>query len=1291
MDNSAGDHAKVVYAAGTSEFVFYIRYSKNFVVPVKTPFAQNAKNPQKFLGIISSFFELPHRRLYSFLFSLLLLPYIAFSQNPFPSSNLRTRTINAHLPTQVLDTLTVVPPLLAITDTSGQQKIDNQYFKIENNRLITDTARLRQACATCTALRITYRVLPYNLAAVVRRIDTAAIRKKTNTDAIEFDYAPYKPSTARPWETNGLASNGAYTRGLSLGNTQNLVFNSNLNLQLNGKLGNDVELQAALSDNSVPLQPDGTTRQLNEFDRIFIQLKRKNNALTAGDYDLLRPYGYFPNYFKRLQGAMVETRQLWPHPGTKYSDTLSIRGAAAVSKGKFARQIIKGLEGNQGPYRLQGSEGERFIIVLAGTEKVYMDGQLLRRGLQDDYVIDYNLGELTFTARRLVTKDSRLIVEFEYAVQNFLRSTLAANALWSGPRVRAYLNVYSEQDSRNSGASQDLAPEERRALALAGDNLRTAFASGIDTLADFDASRVLYRQVDTVVCGTVLPVLVYSTDPQHARYAARFTEVSAGQGNYVQSLTAANGRVFRWVAPDPVTCQPKGNFEPVVRLLAPELRQLYTAGAEMQPFKGGQIKSEVALSNRDLNRFSPLGNGDNYGAAAMLGFRQQFGFGKKNPSIAAATSGFPTVWQGQADALYEHAAQTFLPLNPYRPAEFTRDWNTENNRDTVAEDMVRGGVSLQRANWGSGRYEYNTFRRHGAYQGTRHLGRFRLQHAGFEVLAEANLLATAGTVESTRFSRPKVDISKTFLARKIGTTPPKPRLKIGFYGERERNERTLTGADTLTRTSFWYDLGRLYIQGPDASQPWQFGGFISQRNDFFPVENHFEGSTTAREINLNGAWNNTMPPQNAEKTPAPAPAVPPTTPPAAPKSAKNTQTLTWNFTYRNLSVLDAKLTTQKPQQTYLGRADYNFAAWKNALTFNTGYELGSGQSPKIEFNYLLVNPGQGQYTWVDRNRDSVLQVDEMEIAVFQDQARYMRVGITTTDYIRTNNMVLNQNLRLEPRLLWATKRSGWRRTISRFSTQTTVQINRRTLAGAAGVSPWNPFQLHIADTNLVTLQASARNVLFINRANPKWDASIAYGSQSNQVTLNTGFEQRRNTDFTLHTRLNFGQHWSTEMDAGQGQKNSDHQVFNTRDFAIRYTEAGPKVTWTANRAFRAILKINLQGSRNTLPAAEKATQTDWNMELTWNPVAKENTQGFRPATSLRSKITFANIRYTGQPNTAVAFNMLEGLQDGRNFLWSLLLDRQLSKSMQISLNYEGRKTGDNRVVHVGRAQVRALF
>jgi hypothetical protein len=1205
-------------------------------------------------------------------FLLLVAVAVAHGQ----SGSMRTRILLANKPAQVLDTLTIVTPLIAVNDADNGQSLEPRHFNVQNNTLRMDTAALRAAYPMCKHLQVTYRVLPFDLSRPVQRLDTARIRRAGSTDDIAFDYTPFEPTQRSLLASPGIKSNGAYTRGLSVGNNQNLVFNSNLNLQFEGKLGDDLQIKGALTDNSVPLQPDGTTRQLQEFDRIFIELKRRQSTLAAGDLDFVKPAnGHFSNYFKRVQGAQVTVPLTFGRvptvppsaPQTPLSTPLpqagTLRAGVGVSRGKFNRQIIAGQEGNQGPYRLQGAEGERFIIVLAGTERVFADGQLLQRGAADDYVIDYNLGEITFTPKRLITKDIRLIVEFEYAVQNFLRSTATTHATWPLSKGKVWLNLYSEQDSRTSSGGQDLSENERVRLAQAGDNLREAFASGVDTLTDFDPGRVLYRWVDTLTCnGQPQRILVYTTNQESARLAVRFSEVPNGQGNYVQAPGSTNGRVFRWVAPDPATCQPRGNYEPIVRLIAPEQRQLYTVGAEYQITPRTFVTTEAALSQRDLNRLSPLDQADNIGLASVLRARHQLLQAERHQG-----------WNVLLTGHYEHTSKHFQALNPYRPAEFVRDWNSDAGTTIgsqlpppTAEHLGASRIEVNKPKAGlQAHYEWGGYVRTDLYEGQRHAAHVQIRHNGWEGSATWNTLQSDGIREKTRFSRPKADLARVFY-----TLKRQPALRLGVYAEREKNERRLAGTDTLNRTGLWYDVGKIYATMPAPVRGFTMGAFVSQRRDYTPNGRTFGHNTTANEANINGAWN---------PVPSPRPA---------------TQSFTWNITWRELRIVNQELTPLEGQQTYLGRVDYNISTLKNGIAFTTGYEVGSGQTPKIEFNYLLVNPGEGQYTWIDRNRDSLLQVDEMEVAVFQDQASYVRVAITTTEYQRTNNVAWNQNLRIEPRLWWP-QAKGWKGYLARISLQSTWQTNRRVLSAVGGAAAWSPLGGGIPDSAIVSTQVTGRHALFLNRANPRWDVSLARNDTRGRVLVTTGLEARRVADWTLHGRVNAGTRWSIEGDAARIGRLNDSENFNNRDYDIRGWEGGPKLSWIPNRQLRLVGKYILKTRKNTLESAENAAQNDFQAELTWNPSSKAKglgTSGFRAATSLRTKVTIANIKYVGAPNTPVAFAMLEGLQDGRNFLWSVTLDRQLSRSMQLNLNYEGRQTGTNaRLVHVGRVQVRAVF
>jgi len=1151
-----------------------------------------------------------------------------------PISNWRTVKLAINELPQPLDSLPIVSESLELFDHGTGKRLEPDWFFVLDNQLYLKEFSIAKEL---TEIDARFRVIPYDLQKRFTRIDTTSLRQSIDETAIGYTYDPFEKNESPIIQNAGLDYNGSFSRGISFGNNQSLTLNSAFNLQMAGTIGNDLEVVAAITDQNIPLQPEGNTQQLNEFDQIFIKLSKDQHTLIAGDYELTRPNSYFMNYFKKLQGA---TYQYQDELG---KGTLNTQASVAVARGKFARNILQQIEGNQGPYKLQGREGERFIIVLAGTEKVFLDGQLLKRGIAEDYIIDYNRAEVSFTPRRLITKDSRIIVEFEYADQRYLRSLYALNSTWKTEKLEAYLNVYSEQDGLNSGSAQDLDSLSRVILREAGDNTETALGPGVDTVSATNELAVKYRWVDTIVTvpGGTAPfqILVYEAQPGENLFRASFIEVGTGNGDYVLAPEiAANGRVFQWIAPDSDTGLSRGNYRLGRQLVAPNQQQLYTAGIRYAFSEKTKVSAELGLSNVDLNRFSSEDDGDNAGGSIYLTLEDRRNLGKKKAG-----------WDLESRGSYEMTQERFRSLNPYRPAEFRRDWNLSSDftgngiPEDANEHIGKVGMSLRKKGYGRFDVEGSTFIREGLYEGFRQKGRFLFSRSGWNIDLQGNWVQTDGANERTTFARPKVDISKSFQQLK--------NWKLGFYGEREKNSRYLPDSDTLQNNSFYYDLYRFYIQSPE-NKAFGLGAHYNRRFDFFPIAQNYVRNTTAPEVQVQGNW-----------------------------KQSNASRLDWTFTYRELMVNDPDLTTQTPQKTYLSRVQHQLNAFKGVLRSTTNYELSSGQEPRVEFNYLEIQAGEGVYQWRDFNSDGVQQINEFVVAPFQDSANYIRVSVFTDQFIRTDRVLLNQSVRLDPRTIWYNKK-GIRKFMSRFSTQSTFRITRQTKEGD-GVRPWDPFQFAIPDSSLVSVQSSIRNTLFFNRANPKHDLQLGQIENRRRIVSTIGFESRNNAEYFLRGRWNIIRSLSLEGQVSQGTEDSDSEFFDNQDYQLEHFELEPKITYLPSASFRSVLSYTHRQSENVAPdATEQARIHDFNLELTYNQSS---------ATSLQVQTSFVSIDYTGTRNSPVEFAMLEGLQPGRNYLWSVLFNRRLSKNVRLSLNYEGRKTGSANVVHVGRAQVAATF
>jgi hypothetical protein len=77
--------------------------------------------------------------------------------------------------------------------------------------------------------------------------------------------------------------------------------------------------------------------------------------------------------------------------------------------------------------------------------------------------------------------------------------------------------------------------------------------------------------------------------------------------------------------------------------------------------------------------------------------------------------------------------------------------------------------------------------------------------------------------------------------------------------------------------------------------------------------------------------------------------------------------------------------------------------------------------------------------------------------------------------------------------------------------------------------------------------------------------------------------------------------------------------------------------------------------------------------------------------SVQVDIKYLNLTFTGQEQSAVAFEMLESLRPGSNATWSITWQRNLGKNLQLNLVYSGRKSTLRSAVHNGSMELRAYF
>ncbi len=687
-----------------------------------------------------------------------------------------------------IDSVSINPDRFQVLDAKGEP-IDTTAYQVDFGKsllILKDSLT-----AENDSITIHYRNYPDFLTRRYYQFDPKVITDGSLSQRLYALEQEERPRSFTPFD--GLNTSGSISRGITTGTNQNTVLDSELDLQISGNISPKVGLRASIQDSNIPIQESGYSQNLDEFDQIFIELYGEHWNIRAGDVNLVQDDSYFASFTKKVQGLSVGATL---NPNGNSTD---VYAAGALVRGVFTRNQFTAQEGNQGPYKLSGPNGEVYVQIVSGSEAVFVNGIRLERGENEDYIIDYNAGEIIFNATYPITSEMRITVEFQYTDRNYSRVIATGGGKYHGEKLQIGGFVYSENDLRNQPLQQNLSNNQKEILSQAGDDEAEMIAPSA-VPETFDENKVLYRR--ELINGE--EVYVYSTNPDEELYSVRFSLVGENQGDYILSNASAITRIYEYVAP--VNGIPQGNYAPVVQLFAPTKLQIGVVNGAYQPSQKTNIAFELAGSKNDENLFSDLDDGDNDGFAGRLKANQALYTTEKEELSAFGTLNFIQETYQSVERLYN--------------VEFNRDWNLAAVLPEGNQSFVDAGLEYSSKNHGLARYSFQKLDYSGNYSGARQLLQSNLRFGKLQLQLNGSYLESNAEVFDSEFFRMYSNAVYDFGKLWTGT-------KIAL----ENNQQTDNATEELTGISQKFSSYEVYTGIGDSTNVYAEVGYRYRVND----------------------------------------------------------------------------------------------------------------------------------------------------------------------------------------------------------------------------------------------------------------------------------------------------------------------------------------------------------------------------------------------------------------------------------------------------------------------------
>ncbi len=1067
-------------------------------------------------------------------------------------------------------------------------------------------------------LIITYQTFRLSLNKEYKKRSLVYKYSESTKDTIKVIQSESPGFTAESIFGSGIERSGTLVRGFTIGTNRDLSLNSGFRLQLSGKLSDEIELVAALTDENTPIQPEGNTERLDELDKVFIQIKHPRAAGTFGDYQLEKRFGEFGVINRKLQGLLGEYN---------YGNEKAYFSIAS-SRGKFTTNNFLGQDGVQGPYRLSGVNNEPNIIVIAGTEKVYVDGIRMKRGERNDYVIEYSNAQITFTPNKLITSASRISVDFEYTDRRFARTFLGTGVETKlfNDKLGIKFQYLKEGDDENAPIDISLSDSDKAILRNAGDDRNKASKSGVilalpDSLGN---PRGVYQKIDTLINSQPYSYYKYNPGDSSAIYNVSFSFVGQGNGDY-QKQSLGN---YQWVGIK------QGSYAPVIFLPMPESKQFSNLLLDFKPRNDISISLEITGSLWDKNKFSNIDDNNNFGGAANLFIKidpQKISLGKMN--------------FGKAGLSYKDRfiQSRFTALDRFNEVEFNRYYNIINVPQSVDEHLREMNLNYSPIDELSITSSVGLLKRGNDFRSDRYNNTlvftnnkdYRLEYnldyvSSRNILLKSNWLRQSGQAYKT-----------------IGYFKP----GVDFLAENKEDKNSAT--DSLLSSSLKY-----YEVSPFISLIGLSGFKVSVkyslRDDYFPLDGILlrESRATAQsyEFTYEGS------------------------------SSVNS--------YLNITLRDKNYTEDFKKQGYLNnqtiliRSRTHLKLWERIMDGNIFYEVQTQKSAKLQKVFVRVAKGTGNYKYLgDLNHNGIADVNEFEPTLFDGD--YILITVPTEQLFPVINLKTSTNWRINYGDIFE-KDSFLGKLFQPLSTETFWRVEENTREQDYK----KIYFLHFSDFQNQNKTISGTNFIqqdfFLFENDQDFSLRFRFSQTKSLNQFNDGPVREYNRERSIRLRTRLVPEIGNQTDFVNKEDNltTNPLSFSNQRRLITTNSVNSDFSYRPENNIEVGFAIKVGRSTDNFPAVP--TVIDLNSESVRINLSFAGTGRFR--------IEMQRIELRGNVNNNfLPFELTEGNLIGKNYFWSTNFDYRLAANLQSTLSYDGRWQGGGKVINTARAEFRAYF